>query len=193
LPIKAVLDFFRQFHAVDHPLLEIPSADDNRVPRILKPGLPANLKPEPFSLGKCRCFLLRQSTSSALPITTQILQVSKNSRLWSKPLAKTRSTIRVLTPSPAHQERSASICPLSQEPDASSPSTAVASQVVQLYQQGNPHGAIPLAQKALEICKQALGERHPNYATSLNNLAGLYYSQHGHTGNGPCREPTFAG
>jgi tetratricopeptide (TPR) repeat protein len=50
-------------------------------------------------------------------------------------------------------------------------------QVDQLYQQGKAHEAIPLAQKALEINKQTLGERHPYYATSLNNLALLYMSQ----------------
>ena len=32
----------------------------------------------------------------------------------------------------------------------------------------------PSIHKALEICRTALGENHPDYATSLNNLAGLY-------------------
>ena len=30
--------------------------------------------------------------------------------------------------------------------------------------------------QALEICQEALGEQHPDYATSLNNLAGIYES-----------------
>ena len=36
--------------------------------------------------------------------------------------------------------------------------------------------AEPLFQQALENNKQALGEKHPDYATSLNNLANLYQS-----------------
>ena len=36
--------------------------------------------------------------------------------------------------------------------------------------------AEPLYRQALEIRKQALGEKHPDYAASLNNLAGLYES-----------------
>ena len=32
----------------------------------------------------------------------------------------------------------------------------------------------------MEICRTALGERHPYYATSLNNLAGLYYAMGRH-------------
>jgi hypothetical protein len=44
----------------------------------------------------------------------------------------------------------------------------------QLYQQGKTNEAIPLAQQAAEIYKQVLGERHPVYASSLNNLAFLY-------------------
>jgi CHAT domain-containing protein len=53
-------------------------------------------------------------------------------------------------------------------------------RVVQLYQQGKTPEAFPLAQKALEIRKQVLGERHPDYANSLNNLAALYDSQGQH-------------
>ena len=34
--------------------------------------------------------------------------------------------------------------------------------------------AEPLYKQAMEICRTALGERHPDYAHSLNNLAGLY-------------------
>ena len=35
--------------------------------------------------------------------------------------------------------------------------------------------AEPLYRQALEIWKKALGEGHPDYAKSLNNLAGLYH------------------
>jgi tetratricopeptide (TPR) repeat protein len=36
--------------------------------------------------------------------------------------------------------------------------------------------ALPLYESALEICKSELGDRHPSTATSLNNLAVLYYN-----------------
>ncbi|MCZ8200240.1 CHAT domain-containing protein [Microcystis sp. LE19-55.1A] len=50
-------------------------------------------------------------------------------------------------------------------------------QVIQLYQQGKYNEAIPLAEQALAIRKQQLGDNHPSTATSLNNLAFLYQSQ----------------
>jgi tetratricopeptide (TPR) repeat protein len=50
-------------------------------------------------------------------------------------------------------------------------------QVIQLYQQGKYNEAIPLAEQALAIIKQQLGDNHPDTAQSLNNLALLYYSQ----------------
>ena len=37
--------------------------------------------------------------------------------------------------------------------------------------------ALPLYQRALAIREQELGPTHPNTASSLNNLAGLYESQ----------------
>jgi tetratricopeptide (TPR) repeat protein/CHAT domain-containing protein len=51
-------------------------------------------------------------------------------------------------------------------------------QVARLQQQGKSREGIPLAQKALEIHKALLGERHPDYAARLNNLA-LLYEAHG--------------
>ncbi|REJ40618.1 MAG: CHAT domain-containing protein [Microcystis flos-aquae TF09] len=50
-------------------------------------------------------------------------------------------------------------------------------QVIQLYQQGKYNEAIPLAEQALAIHKQQLGDNHPSTASSLNNLAELYQSQ----------------
>jgi tetratricopeptide (TPR) repeat protein len=47
--------------------------------------------------------------------------------------------------------------------------------------------AEPLYQQALEISRQVLGEQHPDFARSLNNLAGLYYS----TGRFEQAEPLF--
>jgi CHAT domain-containing protein/tetratricopeptide (TPR) repeat protein len=49
--------------------------------------------------------------------------------------------------------------------------------VVQLYRQGKMQDALLLAQKALAIRKQVLGEGHPDYAISLQNLAVLYSAQ----------------
>src|SRR5262249_19060981 len=47
-------------------------------------------------------------------------------------------------------------------------------QVEQLLRQGQARQALPLAVQALETRRHLLGEKHPQYATSLNNLAGLY-------------------
>jgi tetratricopeptide (TPR) repeat protein/CHAT domain-containing protein len=55
--------------------------------------------------------------------------------------------------------------------------TLLNDRVGQLYQQGKTHDAIPLAQKALDLRKDVLGERHPDYAQTLNNLALLYHAQ----------------
>jgi tetratricopeptide (TPR) repeat protein len=50
-------------------------------------------------------------------------------------------------------------------------------QAVQLYQQGKTREGIALAQKAVQIRQEVQGERHPDYAASLNNLALLYQDQ----------------
>ncbi|MEM6436594.1 MAG: CHAT domain-containing tetratricopeptide repeat protein [Cyanobacteria bacterium P01_D01_bin.115] len=50
-------------------------------------------------------------------------------------------------------------------------------QAIQLYQQGRYSEAEPLFQAALAISREQLGDRHPNVATSLNNLALLYTTQ----------------
>ena len=47
-------------------------------------------------------------------------------------------------------------------------------QVLQDYAAGRYQQAIPLAQRALAIREKVLGPEHPDTATSLNNLAGLY-------------------
>ncbi len=60
-------------------------------------------------------------------------------------------------------------------------------QLVALYQSRNFSDAMKLAQQALEIRKNILGEEHPDYATSLNNLAGLYKS----TGDYAQAEPLY--
>jgi tetratricopeptide (TPR) repeat protein len=60
-------------------------------------------------------------------------------------------------------------------------------EAIKLYQQGKYNEAIPLARRSLSILEKALGPDHPNVATSLNNLAGLYYSQ----GNYSAAEPLY--
>ena len=47
----------------------------------------------------------------------------------------------------------------------------------ELYKQGKYQEAIPLAEKALSLRQQVLGNNHPDVATSLNNLAELYCVQ----------------
>jgi CHAT domain-containing protein/tetratricopeptide (TPR) repeat protein len=47
-------------------------------------------------------------------------------------------------------------------------------QVKRLDRQGKFKEALPLAQKVVELLKKLLTEKHPAYATSLNNLALLY-------------------
>src|SRR5207302_7955437 len=43
-------------------------------------------------------------------------------------------------------------------------------------QAGRYHQALPLARNAVEFARLHLGEDHPHYAISLNNLAALYES-----------------
>ena len=47
-----------------------------------------------------------------------------------------------------------------------------------LYQEmGDYRAALPLQHQALAIWKEVLGEKHSDYALSLNNLAALYREQ----------------
>jgi tetratricopeptide (TPR) repeat protein len=50
-------------------------------------------------------------------------------------------------------------------------------QLSQLYQQGKFAEAIELGESILEINRKVLGVEHPDYASSLNNLAFLHYSK----------------
>ncbi|MCL2924541.1 MAG: tetratricopeptide repeat protein [Trichodesmium sp. MAG_R04] len=69
--------------------------------------------------------------------------------------------------------------PMSQvsEEDKLEEAERLTQQVVQLYQQAKYAEAIPLAEKALKIGKNVLGNNHPDVATILNNLAALYKYQ----------------
>ena len=65
-------------------------------------------------------------------------------------------------------------------------------QVIALYQEGKAAKAVPLAEKARGIWKETLGERHPDYAISLNNLAGLHQAMGDHKAALPLVEKALA-
>jgi len=50
-------------------------------------------------------------------------------------------------------------------------------QVITLYGQGKYTEAVPIAQTALRVAEATFGPQHPDVATALNNLAGLYRAQ----------------
>ena len=50
----------------------------------------------------------------------------------------------------------------------------LAKEALTLHQQGKFAEALPIAERAVEIRRRVLGEDHPDYATSLNNLGVLY-------------------
>ena len=65
-------------------------------------------------------------------------------------------------------------------------------QVIALYQEGKAAKAVPLAEKARGIWKETLGERHPDYAISLNNLAGLHQAMGDHKAALPLYQKALA-
>ncbi len=52
----------------------------------------------------------------------------------------------------------------------------LSSMVVSLYQSGQYEEAIKYATQSVDLTRHIFGEQHPDFAQSLNNLAGLYYS-----------------
>jgi CHAT domain-containing protein/tetratricopeptide (TPR) repeat protein len=52
----------------------------------------------------------------------------------------------------------------------------LAAEASRLEKAGKYHEAMPIAQKVVSLRKEILGEQHPDYANSLNNLAALYSS-----------------
>jgi tetratricopeptide (TPR) repeat protein len=70
-----------------------------------------------------------------------------------------------------------SVVPASAQENTAAEADQLDKRVVELYQQGKYAEAVPLAQRAAEIHKRVLGEDHPGYATSLNNLALVYKAQ----------------
>jgi CHAT domain-containing protein len=53
----------------------------------------------------------------------------------------------------------------------------LSTQISQLYEQGQYVKAIPLSERLLTLLKSVIGSEHPLVATSLINLANLYYKQ----------------
>ncbi|MEQ8788699.1 MAG: tetratricopeptide repeat protein [Pirellulaceae bacterium] len=54
---------------------------------------------------------------------------------------------------------------------------AIESRAAGLFQEGKFDQVVPLATQMLQIRKNELGEKHPDYATSLNDLGHLYSAQ----------------
>ena len=65
-------------------------------------------------------------------------------------------------------------------------------EVIALYRAGKSGEALKSARRALAIRKEVLGERHPKYATSLNNLAFLLEAQGDYAGARPLYEQALA-
>ena len=50
-------------------------------------------------------------------------------------------------------------------------------KALQLLRQGKYQEGIRVAKEGLRVAEKTFGSDHPNVATSLNNLAGLYHAQ----------------
>ena len=85
--------------------------------------------------------------------------------------------------SPAEPERKYNAAEKAQLDEAKRLNT----HAVELYRAGQYGEAVPLAEQAIAIRKRLLGEKHPAYANSLNNLALLYQAQ----GNPTKAEPLY--
>ena len=66
------------------------------------------------------------------------------------------------------------------------------SEAIKCYGEGRFREAIPRAQQALEIRKAVLGERHPDTANSLNNLAFVLETQRDYAAARPLYEQALA-
>ena len=64
--------------------------------------------------------------------------------------------------------------------------------IVDLNRAGKYAEAVPLARKALATSQAVLGERHPDTALSLNNLAGLLQAQGDYAAAKPLYEQALA-
>lgn len=99
------------------------------------------------------------------------------SRKWSLGAVTLASAIALLIPTPkpvVAQMTSPSSSAQSADLEAAK---QLDRQISQLNIQGRQSEAIALAQRALAIYEQVLGQEHPDVATSLNGLADLYLSQ----------------
>jgi tetratricopeptide (TPR) repeat protein/CHAT domain-containing protein len=65
-------------------------------------------------------------------------------------------------------------------------------EVLRLYQEGKYSEALPIAERSLKRTKKALGSDHPATATSLNNLAALYWQKGAYTKATPLLQRALA-
>lgn len=65
-------------------------------------------------------------------------------------------------------------------------------RAVALQREGKAWQALPLAERALAIHKEVLGQSHPDYARSLNNLGMLHHMMGGHKAALPLQERALA-
>ena len=54
-------------------------------------------------------------------------------------------------------------------------------ELIRLYQDGNYNAASKIAEQVTEIVREYYGKEHPDYATSLNNIAAMYHSMGNYT------------
>lgn len=98
------------------------------------------------------------------------------SRKWSLGAVTLASAIALLIPTP-EQVVAQTTSSLSAQSTDLEAAKQLDRQISQLNIQGRQSEAIALAQRALSIYEQVLGQEHPDVATSLNGLADLYLSQ----------------
>ena len=80
-------------------------------------------------------------------------------------------------PSLAREILLAQTSPSTQPQDPLERAAALNQQVAELYQAGQYQEAIPLAEEALAIRQEQLGENHPDVAIILLSLASLHHQQ----------------
>ena len=82
--------------------------------------------------------------------------------------------------------------PRSIQPDGVKKAEHLSAKALELFEAGRFDEAIPLAQEALTIRKTVLGPRHPDTATTLDNLAQLYKKTGVYTRAHPLLEEALA-
>jgi len=109
----------------------------------------------------------------------QRLQEALNKRLLSRAttlvtLAKSKDAQLAYRDTARYYQEAAKLLPVGHETEVS---LYLNNAGLALYNLGEYKQAKPLYEEALKIREWVLGKQHPAYATSLNNLAGLYTAQ----------------